>query len=88
MTTRLTAKRSSLCGLLQRRSSVSLAQPAAALLTTVEAVGLIFAPPARRENAPPGSIRAACCGPAQSPFCLRLRDQIRLKVSPSSTRLA
>ena len=27
-------------------------------------------------------------GPAQSPFCLRLRDQMRLKVSPSSTRLA
>jgi hypothetical protein len=36
--------------------------------------------PARRK---PGG---ACCDLAHSPFCLRLRDQMRLKVSPSSTR--
>jgi hypothetical protein len=32
--------------------------------------------------------RGAWCRLAQSLFCLRLRDQIRLKASPSSTRLA
>jgi hypothetical protein len=38
-------------------------------------------------KAPPGCPGGAYC-PAHSPFCLRLRDQMRLKVSPSSTRLA
>ena len=41
-------------------------------------------------KAPPGrSGRGLLPVPAQSPFCLRLRDQMRVKVSPSSsTRLA
>jgi hypothetical protein len=44
---------------------------------------------ARGGKAPPGRPGGAYCRSAQSPFCLRLRDQIRVKVSPSSsTRLA
>ena len=43
---------------------------------------------AGRETPRPVDPGGACCGPVHSPFCLRLRDQIRLKVSPSSTRLA
>jgi hypothetical protein len=45
-------------------------------------VGLALAKDPARD---PGG---ACCAPAHSPFCLRLRDQMRLKVSPSATRLA
>jgi hypothetical protein len=45
--------------------------------------------PQRVAKRPARWIRAGLvCGPVHSPFCLRLRDQIRLKVSPSSTRLA
>jgi len=42
----------------------------------------------QQQHAPPGDPGGACCRLTQSPFCLRLRDQISAKVSPSSTRLA